>query len=61
MTENDAKSKWCPLARMDENNSNRRYVDGTCEQDPKCIASECACWVWEGNESYFTGHCGLTR
>ena len=69
MTENEAREKWCPMARMTTVQGNRRWVDGTDCNDPKCIASDCACWVidsrWEDGRNLpqdkWQGHCGLTR
>lgn len=41
MTEDEAKKKWCPLARYDEN-ANR---DATNDADySPCIASACMAW-----------------
>lgn len=71
MTENDAKSKWCPMARTtfaEYPPGNRDFSHGqggiAVNANPeyaRCIASECACWVWDGNNSFVIGHCGLAR
>lgn len=71
MTEDEAKTKWCPFVRLvisdigeaKTDNRDFDYGDGT----PSCIASECMAWRWkqEGiehgepiyNDTY--GHCGL--
>lgn len=45
LTEEEAKTKWCPQARSgepDEGSGWNRYKDHGC----CCIASECAAWRW---------------
>ena len=59
MTEEEAKTKWCPQM-------NSSYT--------KCIASDCMMWKWDGEitrcvddsyasyrESETEGHCGLAK
>ena len=65
LTEDEAKTKWCPFARV---------VDGVNEQsavnrrqglrdphfpDPACIASACMAWRWFDEES--DDHPGMTH
>ena len=51
MTEEEAKKKWCPMAR------NQQLVLGDMGWDKeisdihpayRCIGSDCAVWVWTG-------------
>lgn len=59
MTEDEARTKWCPLAEQAASSS-------------RCIASECAAWRWQQSpeqtqlekdlgleESRSYGYCGL--
>jgi hypothetical protein len=66
----EAKTKWCPMARsttMDYPSSNRHFWkehgDICCDNNPKyarCIAEDCACWV-DDTAVFKSGHCGLAR
>jgi len=73
MTEDEARTKWCPAYRMNANlegwNSNREGVDHQ-NGASLCIASKCMAWrveqivtEVEGNTTYSSGeaggHCGL--
>jgi hypothetical protein len=71
VTENEAKTKWCPFARSydamtDEglaSGVNRAGVDkpdGWC----MCLGSRCMAWHWSENPVYdkkieYVGYCGL--
>ena len=70
MTEDEAKQKWCPFARVmsahDEGNWNRGKPDEVYHRDPKCIASSCMAWRWDIDpvdaaigEVKAMGYCGL--
>ena len=81
MTEDEARKKWCPMVRYVPNRpfsfgrivaAVNRWIDDEDTQlspDPcQCIASDCACWVWDTEKDYETvqgniikaaGHCGL--
>lgn len=71
MTEDEVKTKWCPMTRLegdypDEVGANRtksgRILDATL-----CIASDCMMWRWDIEEphegvycqSATNGYCGL--
>ena len=63
MLESEAKTKWCPMARLTahkgEWHDNR---NGMCQFS--CIGSSCACWVDTGYNDKAgerEGHCGLAR
>lgn len=75
MTEDEAKSKWCPFARgLIRSGTNMvagNRIDNI-ETDPKatCIGADCMAWrwtdyEWTGNPSMperaggVNGHCGL--
>lgn len=64
MTEDEAKAKWCPLARstswvkVDEWTvaTANREDDGGVLANCNCIGSGCMAWRWTGKE---TGFCGI--
>lgn len=73
MTEDEAKTKWCPMARNEsETSSFNRDINGFHSRNDKipyspCIAS--ACMMWQvgiesyrdrGNDVPASGSCGLT-
>ena len=74
MTEEKAKTKWCPMVR----HINDVKVPVACNRDAlngvqpynSCIASECMMWIWDEKCTPETetllakpghGHCGLTK
>lgn len=46
MTEDEAKTKWCPFARVDNTASNRPDATGSFNEAgwPPCVASACMAW-----------------
>lgn len=65
MTEEEAKTKWCPMV-------GKRFWadDGTISPptDGKCLASECMAWRWYYRRDEVgrdiridSGYCGLAR
>ena len=74
LTVDEAKVRWCPLAR-DHNTAGNRIPygsagDGPCEHDYTmevaarfpCIASDCMAWRWGRGPNYehrTHGYCGL--
>ena len=75
MREEEAKTKWCPHVRIDgceevQNSYNRYSAPGgyLIPDQSKCIASDCALWVWDKPPildgepmSNPVGHCGLIK
>lgn len=71
MSEAEAKTKWCPLARVsaansacEGNHARNRDTDGDWD-GMECIASACMAWreirTYRGdtNEDDISGYCGL--
>jgi hypothetical protein len=69
MTEEDAKKRWCPFARVysartDKNDettamaSVNRMVNGRAHPKCPCLASRCMAWIWQDAKQ---GECGLAR
>lgn len=65
MTEDEAKTKWCPMARAwAEGNDghaasiNRQYQRGKPDIDCYCIASDCMMWRSLDGVTVH-GYCGL--
>lgn len=63
MTEEEAKTKWCPQYRIIIGTSGRAFSNRDNDISAKCIASDCMMWKGEtdadGQELAWTGHCGL--
>lgn len=58
MTEEEAKTKWCPHARVLEGYAERTSANRTAEGKPAglCIGSGCMAWRWvDGPEDVFMG------
>lgn len=68
MTEEEAKTKWCPFANVVVANdipgypAVNRTTMGSADSSCLCIASACAAWRWDyppDNRNGPHGHCGL--
>jgi hypothetical protein len=70
MTEDEARTKWCPFVRareMSDDVASNRYWDGTMGPQHRCIASECMAWYSGGlkftdereGDTAKVGYCGL--
>lgn len=71
MTEEEARTKWCPMARnaiAEDYGSQNRETTGDMDRACCCLASDCACWMWYrspevcakmNDGSQPTGGCGL--
>ena len=54
MTEQEAKAKWCPFARVDSTGSNRPNPGPNADTQagwPPCIGSACMAWRWDPNQA----------
>jgi hypothetical protein len=58
MTEAEAKTKWCPMARVIWGQAavNRELFDGSAPTTCLCLASQCMAWRWDTHKD---GQCGL--
>ena len=73
MTEDEAKTKWCPKASTDGGDSvsvNRVYGSSKADTDCMCLASDCMFWRWDVDwdkekgemaELKTQGNCGMVR
>lgn len=75
MTEDEAKTKWCPFGKTGNDvmcGMNRPAIGKNYQgllDSCMCIASNCACWVWnetaeeliKSGATEQTGHCGLIK
>ena len=72
MTEDEAKTKWCPHVRYAIPSEvawvANKYDHPVHMEKCMCIASDCMMWEWENEAEYFNseggipaqGYCGLT-
>ena len=70
MTEAEAKTKWCPFARVSTDSTDNNAANRYAPQDENdtanflvesmCIGSACMAWrMQRQNEDYGHGFCGL--
>ncbi len=62
MTEEDARSKWCPFAITGYFGIalNRLHDPEPITRETCCIASQCMAWRWL-NKASDNGYCGLAN
>ena len=73
MTEDEAKTKWCPQIRVSVSGDGPVWTNREAP-DCNCIASECMWWVWDVSPARVaeisriqeytgkpTGHCGAVK
>ena len=59
MTEEEAKTKWCPMVRLgDSGGNNQLLLGGTHSTLGHCIGS--ACMMWRERRGYDAGELKLT-
>lgn len=66
MTEDEAKTKWCPFARVSWNNKSsiNRVSGGDVVGLPitsMCVASACMAWRWRDFPKRDHGYCGMAE
>ena len=68
MTEDEAKTKWCPMVRSSdlEKDVDNCYIKDRNPTYSRCIGSDCMMWRWEldvrfAEMSKTDGHCGLAK
>jgi hypothetical protein len=60
VTENEARTKWCPHAR-DADLGGNRDSSGEQPQVATCIGSQCMAWRWlQTTKHSGRGYCGLS-
>ena len=69
MTENEAKTKWCPQTQVaasatsgDRSITEHKYISNrTPYEHSRCVASECMAWRWKlpHRDPPPEGYCGL--
>lgn len=58
MTEEEAKTKWCPMSRVSLTKGEVGYnrVDGGIPSEyATCIGSDCMAWAWDKTEYEYSG------
>ena len=61
LTEEQARNKWCPHARMTDDHSeasggNNRWLGVKGQENCNCIASDCMAWRWADAEPQYRRH-----
>ena len=66
MTEDEAKTKWCPMVRFvvssEDQNSANRWEGCPVPEICCCLASDCMMWreQWKRAEVSSNGYCGFS-
>ena len=62
-TEEEAKTKWCPQARVSvpTDPSRNRCDNIRVPSSARCVASDCMMWEWEWDNVKLKGYCGMVR
>lgn len=58
VTEQQAKEKWCPMARVynEGSGADNRTMGDANPGHARCIGSECMMWTWDGQYAGGTTH-----
>ena len=66
MTEDQAKTKWCPFYRATEKGMDNRLSVRNGAGEACCIGAACMAWRWDrsltdtdSDKSFTSGYCGL--
>jgi len=60
MTEEEARKKWCPMARVENINGNRAQTVANIDES-RCIASDCMLWRWKRTPQEAALQSGLSQ
>lgn len=68
MTEDEAKTKWCPMVRSSDTDQtvDNAYISDRNPSYSRCIGSDCMMWRWKldvrfAETSKTDGYCGLAK
>ena len=55
MTKQEARTKWCPMARVYSPDGAYNKEGGCLAHGSTCIASDCMAWTWDETEYEYSG------